>query len=99
MATTATNVTNALPREMQAHTYAIMREVEDQHWWYVGRRRILASWVESVCREMGKPRPRILAVGCGTGANLQMLAELCAAEGVDVSAEALHFFPPRHLGA
>src|SRR5712691_3232824 len=97
MATTANNVTNALPREMQAHTYAIMREVEDQHWWYVGRRRIIASWVENVCREIGKQRPRILDVGCGTGANLQMLAEFGAAEGVDVSTEALDFCRARGL--
>jgi len=99
MATTANSVTNALPREMQAHTYAIMREVEDQHWWYVGRRRIIASWVESVCRELGPRRPRILDVGCGTGANLQMLAEFGVAEGVDVSAEALDFCRARGLGA
>src|SRR5258708_14863553 len=48
---------------------------------------------------MGKPRPRILDVGCGTGANLQMLAEFGAAEGVDVSAEALDFCRARGLGA
>src|SRR5260370_34913669 len=99
MATTANNVTNSLPREMQAHTYAIMREVEDQHWWYVGRRRIIASWVESVCREIGKQRARILDVGCGTGANLQMLAEFGVADGVDVSAEALEFCRARGLGS
>ena len=99
MATTANNVTNALPREMQAHTYAIMREVEDRHWWYVGRRRIIASWVERICREIGKQRPRILDVGCGTGANLQMLAAFGVAEGVDVSAEALDFCRARGLGA
>src|SRR5437899_821691 len=99
MATTANSVTNALPREMQAHTYAIMREVEDRHWWFVGRRRIIASWVESVCREIGKQRPRILDVGCGTGANLQMLAEFGVAEGVDVSAEALEFCRARGLGS
>src|SRR5438552_1430002 len=99
MAITANSVTNALPREMQAHTYAIMREVEDQHWWYVGRRRIIASWVESVCRELGPRRPRLLDVGCGTGANLQMLAEFGVAEGVDVSAEALDFCRARGLGA
>ncbi len=98
MATSATNVTNSLPREMQPHTYAIMREVEDQHWWYVGRRRIISSWVEIVCREIGKRRPRILDVGCGTGANLQMLAEFGVAEGVDVSAEALDFCRARGLG-
>jgi SAM-dependent methyltransferase len=98
MATSATNVTSALPREMQPHTYAIMRAVEDQHWWYVGRRRIIASWVERVCRDIGKPRPRILDVGCGTGANLEMLAEFGIAEGVDVSAEALDFCRARGLG-
>src|SRR5882672_23781 len=97
MATTANNVTNALPREMQPHTYAIMREVEDQHWWYVGRRRIIASWVEGVCREIGKRRPRILDVGCGTGANLQMLSQFGVAEGVDISSEALEFCRARGL--
>src|SRR5437016_10746769 len=97
MATTVNSVTNALPREMQAHTYAIMREVEDRHWWYVGRRRIIASWVESICRELGPRRPRILDVGCGTGANLQMLANFGVAEGVDVSTEALDFCRARGL--
>jgi SAM-dependent methyltransferase len=98
MATTANSVSNSLPREMQPHTYAIMREVEDKHWWFVGRRRIIASWVEGLCREIGKRRPRILDVGCGTGANLQMLAEFGVAEGVDVSAEALEFCRARGLG-
>jgi SAM-dependent methyltransferase len=99
MATSVNSVNNSLPREMQAHTYAIMREVEDQHWWFVGRRRIIASWVERVCREIGKRRPRILDVGCGTGANLQMLAEFGVVEGVDVSAEALDFCRARGLGS
>lgn len=34
---------------------------------------------------------RILDVGCGTGANLEMLSKFGAAEGVDVSDEALEF--------
>ena len=98
MATTANSVTSSLPREMQPHTYAIMREVEDKHWWFVGRRRIIASWAEKICCEIGQRQPRILDVGCGTGANLQMLAEFGAAEGVDVSAEALDFCRARGLG-
>ena len=98
MATSVNSVNNSLPREMQAHTYAIMREVEDKHWWFVGRRRIIASWAENICREIGQRRPRILDVGCGTGANLQMLAEFGVAEGVDVSAEALDFCRARGLG-
>src|SRR5215207_10245529 len=35
--------------------------------------------------------PRILDVGCGTGANLEMLAQFGEAEGVDVSDDALEF--------
>jgi SAM-dependent methyltransferase len=98
MATTADNVTSSLPREMQQHTYSIMYEVEGKHWWFAGRRRIIAEFVGKVCRDLGKTRPRILDVGCGTGANIQMLSQFGAAEGVDVSAEALDFCRARGLG-
>jgi SAM-dependent methyltransferase len=97
MSTTANTVTNPLPREMQQHTYSIMYEVEGKHWWFAGRRRIIAEFVEGVCRDMGKLRPQILDVGCGTGANLQMLSQFGAAEGVDVSSEALDFCRARGL--
>src|SRR2546423_14400835 len=96
MATTANNV-SPLPREMQQHTYSIMYEVEEHHWWFVGRRRIIERFVAAVCREIGKRKPRILDVGCGTGANLQMLAKHGASEGVDVSGEALDFCRARGL--
>jgi SAM-dependent methyltransferase len=82
---------------MQQHTYSIMYEVEGKHWWFAGRRRIIAEFVGRVCREMSESRPRILDVGCGTGANLQMLSQFGAAAGVDVSAEALDFCRARGL--
>jgi SAM-dependent methyltransferase len=82
---------------MQQHTYSIMYEVEGKHWWFAGRRRIIAEFVGRVCREMKEPRPRILDVGCGTGANLQMLSQFGAAEGVDVSSDALDFCRSRGL--
>src|SRR3989440_4746657 len=97
MAGTANNVANSLPREMQQHIYSIMYEVEEHHWWFVGRRRIIERFVAAVCREIGKRKPRILDVGCGTGANLQMLANHGASEGVDVSGEALDFCRARGL--
>jgi len=90
-------MTNPLPREMQQHTYSIMYEVEEKHWWFAGRRRIIEGFVEKVCHDLGKPQPRILDVGCGTGANLQMLSRFGAAEGVDVSAAALDFCRARGL--
>ena len=96
MATTANNV-SPLPREMQHHTYSIMYEVEGKHWWFFGRRRIIEGFIESICREIGKRKPRILDVGCGTGANLQMLSQFGVAEGVDISSEALEFCRARGL--
>ena len=86
-------MSTALPQEMQQHTYAIMDRVEDKHWWFVGRRAILESFLRGIVEELGKPSGelRILDVGCGTGANLEMLSQFGEAEGVDVSDEALEF--------
>jgi ubiquinone/menaquinone biosynthesis C-methylase UbiE len=95
-----------LPREMQQHTYAIMRRVEETHWWFTGRRQIIKSFLERLCRDVnleysvtgGHYAPlNILDVGCGTGANLEMLSEFGEAEGVDVSGEALSFCRERGL--
>src|SRR5882672_8860008 len=105
MSTTSNIIDKPLPCEMQQHTYAIMRRVEESHWWFVGRRRIIRSFLERVCRDLRAARAEqgedptlnILDVGCGTGANLEMLAEFGEAEGVDVSAEALTFCQARGL--
>jgi SAM-dependent methyltransferase len=86
---------------MERHTYAIMYEVEGAHWWFAGRRRILESFVEEIVAKLKSgglsEQPRILDVGCGTGANLEMLAAFGAAEGVDVSEDALAFCRARGL--
>jgi SAM-dependent methyltransferase len=97
MSSATKNQIDSLPREMMQHTYSIMYEVEETHWWFVGRRRIIGSFVEKICRELGRERPRILDVGCGTGANLELLAKYGKAEGVDVSTEALDFCRARGL--
>lgn len=82
---------------MKEHTYPIMFRVEQEHWWYTGRRKILTGFVEEICRQVTDRRPRILDVGCGTGANLLMLSEYGDAEGVDISEDALAFCRERGL--
>jgi SAM-dependent methyltransferase len=84
-----------LPKEMQSHHYPILYQVEDSHWWYVGRRRILQSLVEKISTKL--KINRILDVGCGTGANLKMLAAYGSAEGVDISPQAVDFCHERGL--
>lgn len=92
--------TQNLPQEMQQHTYAIMNRVENAHWWYVGRRAILESFLRDIFQSKIKNQnSKILDVGCGTGANLEMLANFGAAEGVDVSADALEFCRAKNLKA
>ncbi|MDQ2856727.1 MAG: class I SAM-dependent methyltransferase, partial [Acidobacteriota bacterium] len=102
--TTTNIISDPLPQEMQQHTYSIMYEVEGSHWWFAGRRRIIESFVKHICSElahgMGVPpvtSPRILDIGCGTGANLEMLSQFGEAEGVDVSPDALAFCRQRGL--
>lgn len=102
VATTTNIIDKPLPREMQHHTYAIMRRVEASHWWFVGRRQIIRSFVIGVSRSLKANQEaatplNILDVGCGTGANLEMLSEFGAAKGVDVSADALAFCRERGL--
>ena len=88
-----------LSKEMQQHTYAIMNRVEDSHWWYVGRRAILESFLEKIVQNPKSKvqSPKLLDVGCGTGGNLEMLEKFGAAEGVDVSDDALEFCRSKNL--
>lgn len=97
MSTKTKNVPGGLPREMMQHTYPILFEVEESHWWYIGRRRIIRSFVKEICAGITDHRPRILDVGCGTGANLMLLSQFGDAEGVDVSPDALAFCRERGL--
>ena len=97
MNTDVKSITTPLPREMMEHTYPILYAVEQSHWWYIGRRRIIAGFVEQICRQVTDHQPRILDVGCGTGANLLLLSKYGQAEGVDVSEDALAFCRARGL--
>lgn len=89
-------IKQALPQEMMQHTYPILYQVEESHWWYTGRRRIIAGFVKEICAQI-EGRPTILDVGCGTGANLVLLSKFGDAEGVDISPDALAFCRERGL--
>ena len=56
---------------MEPAVYARMAAQEAEHWWFAGRRAILAAEIARLGLPAGA---RILEVGCGTGGNLDMLA-------------------------
>ena len=88
-----------LPKEMQSHHYPILYRVEETHWWYLGRRRIIQDLVQKICSTLNNPNPKILDAGCGTGANLKMLKAYGSAEGVDISPQAVEFCRERGLNS
>jgi SAM-dependent methyltransferase len=70
---------------MRTEAYLEMADTEARHWWFVGRRMILASVLESLSL---KPDARILEVGAGTGGNLEMLARFGRVDAMEMSDEA-----------
>ena len=58
---------------MDALAYHTLRDLQDRHWWFVGRRTI----IEQLIRRFVKlPKsPRRLEAGCGYGGNLEMLGK------------------------
>jgi len=63
-----------------------MAELDDRHWWYRARRKILADLIRRDAQL--PPDARILEIGCGTGHNLAMLAGFGHVDGLELDDEA-----------
>ncbi len=75
--------------ELQTH------RVEDRHWWYRGRRRVLARTID----RLGLPaHARILDAGCGSARNMVDLARRGAVTGVEVSPTSVEVARARGVG-
>jgi SAM-dependent methyltransferase len=71
---------------MERIVYQQMAELDDHHWWYRARRRIIADLIR---REGRLPdNAQILELGCGTGHNLAMLSDFGHVEGLELDDEA-----------
>jgi SAM-dependent methyltransferase len=79
---------------MDTAAYDVIARVERTHWWYTARRRILHAVVTA---ELGgevataTPGDWALDLGCGTGANLEIVERCGRVIGVDFSARALRY--------
>lgn len=83
-----------LPGVDPAYQQTTLRQ-EDDHWWYRGRRRVLAEVLASLPLP---DQPRILDAGCGGGGQLPALARLGEVTGVELAAEAAEVARARGAG-
>jgi len=70
-------------------------QLEAEHWWYRGRRRIL---IERIERLPLSERPRLLEVGCGSGELLPHLRRFGPVTGVDLNPDAAEYARDRGKG-
>lgn len=71
---------------MERVVYQQMAELDDRHWWYRARRKIIADLI----RREGclPPNGQLLEIGCGTGHNLAMLSGFGHVDGLELDDEA-----------
>ena len=67
---------------MERAVYDHMAELDQRHWWYLGRRKVLAEIIRRLARPPADAR--ILEVGCGTGHNFGMLTAFGAVDAVEL---------------
>ncbi len=76
---------------MKKEIYTHIHNIEQTHWWYVARRKIIFDWVQRVL--LNYREPYVLDVGCGTGMNMEHLHANGYKQvvGLDFSTEAFIF--------
>jgi SAM-dependent methyltransferase len=79
---------------MEPQEYEKSYKLENCHWWFIGRRSLVASLVRRFAPETSGP---VLDVGCGTGGNLSFLARYGPGVGIDLIAQALNYCHQRQL--
>ncbi|MEN9231696.1 MAG: methyltransferase domain-containing protein [Thermostichus sp. DG02_5_bins_236] len=80
---------------MDSKAYEQMAKLEDEHWWFVGRRRIFSRVIET----LSLPFPaHILEAGCGSGGNLKMLSRFGNVWGMEKSEFARPLAQARQIG-
>ena len=78
---------------MEERLIAQMRQDEERHWWFTGRRQVLLGLVAAEL----SPGARLLDVGCGTGYFLEAAADRYEVSGLDPSPQAVGFCRDRGL--
>lgn len=70
-------------------------DAEERHWWYRGRRRVLAAVLDGLAL---RSDAQILDAGCGSGRNMADLARRGTVSGVELAASSLERARARGVG-
>jgi SAM-dependent methyltransferase len=78
--------------------YSRYFELEDSHWWFLGRREIFLRLLDRYFAPAGDSRcARILDVGCGTGTMVRELRRYGDAQGIDADEHAVRLCRQRGI--
>lgn len=75
---------------MEESEYAKMARLQQQHWWFEVKRRLVHAVLAGVVLHRDRV-PRVLEIGCGTGAMTEALGRYGDVLGVDLHRPALEF--------
>lgn len=73
---------------MEPEVYDEMFALEERHWWFCARRRIVLDLLRRYLPRNNGHRPRLADLGCGCGANLAAFCAEYDAWGADANAAA-----------
>jgi SAM-dependent methyltransferase len=79
---------------MKKEEYKVMFNIEDTYWWYVGLRKLVLTFIDSINKK--RENLRILDAGCGTG----KILDACKSYniyGMDFSGEAIMYCKLRRV--
>src|SRR5450631_1806008 len=72
-----------------------MLDVDEHHWWYRGRRRIIRAELDRISLA---PGARALDAGCGSGRTLEELGRYGEVHGIELNSEAAEVARARGCG-
>lgn len=81
---------------MDARQQELHSRMEDEHWWFLGKRHIVRTLIGSLLPPDGKSL--VVDVGCGPGGNIGALADSYEAAGIDTSPDAIALARQRFPG-
>ncbi len=75
---------------MKSEEYKKLGDIEQQHWFYKGKRAIVRGWIKRFVHL--KPTDLWVDVGCGTGIFVEELSKECRSYGIEPSPEGIELY-------